>query len=94
MTHRTRLLILAGSLVKLVGTGITPLLPSKGMPKGRRAKLAELWRHFVDRSDPEGRHDFYGQQLLAARTWRQDRRTPPDLGPRRPTPLVPGPAPR
>lgn len=58
---------------KLVGTGITPLLPSgDALSKTARAKLIKLWKLFVDQSDPEGRHDFYGQQLLAAKTWLTD----------------------
>lgn len=51
---------------KTVGTGIVPRPTVAG--ESVRSAMMDSWQRFVDRSDPEGQQDFYGQLSLAART--------------------------
>lgn len=51
----------------LVGTGITPRPRTKNA--ALKAKLNDLWNAWVPFADADGVLDFYGLQLLAARSW-------------------------
>ncbi len=51
----------------LIGTGITPRLKTKNA--ALKEKLNDLWNEWVPFADADGILDFYGLQLLAARSW-------------------------
>jgi lambda family phage portal protein len=51
----------------IVGTGITPRLRTKEAKL--KEKLNKLWNSWVPFADADGVLDFYGLQLLGARTW-------------------------
>lgn len=54
---------------KAIGTGIIPRLVADRAEVERKRAMAAAWDAFVENVDPEGRLDFYGLQLQAARCY-------------------------
>jgi len=54
----------------LIGTGITPRPKTKNAEL--KARLTKLWNKWVPDADADGVLDFYGLELLVARTWFTD----------------------
>lgn len=60
---------LSSFVANSIGTGIVPK-PMHPSERIRKVQLEE-WKYFVEKSDADGRTDFYGQQALAVRSSRE-----------------------